>query len=247
MRKITVLLVILLVFAFTAVSAEDRVNLIDENTYIQPDSHAYFEDGILGFTEINAEYLVNFSAPNLTSKYVWEGDIKITDIDTDIGYSGIRFCIGHDESSGNYINLILTRTIGVTANQRGANPVDDLIPLTKDTFPRDLEAGMEFHFEIIREDAHVVLKIDGNTVIDTTLADEHNLFTEDYDLNLGFTACMTTFEVSNLAVYNVSAEPEPSTEPTTNPPTGDSTLSFVFVAFVLLLALIVLKKKSVEG
>lgn len=235
MKKISYMLIILLVLSLAAVAAEERVNLINDQTYVQQDSLASFEDGVLVMSDehLQGEHLVNFNVPNLTNQYVWEGDITIKDIDTTKGYSGIRFCIGYDDETGNYLNLLLTRNMGVSANQRGATPVDDLIPLDRDSFPRDLEAGMTFNFEIIRDDAHVIMKIDGETVIDVVFPEEHNLFTIGDDLNLGFVSCYTTFEVKNLAVYDENVEitpvptptdtPEPTEEPTDSTPEPTST------------------------
>ncbi|HOA32602.1 MAG TPA: hypothetical protein PKM70_11850, partial [Clostridia bacterium] len=160
MKKVFLILAFCLIFTLSFASAEEGlVNLINDHTYVQQNNLAYFEDGVLILEDINltGEYLINFSVPRLTNQYIWEGDITIKEIDPEKGYSGVRFCIGYDDATGNYINLILTKSMGVSANQRGTTPVDDLIPVSKETFDRDLEEGMTFHFEIIRDGAHVIM------------------------------------------------------------------------------------------
>lgn len=219
MKRTIIVFLFLMIFSFNFFCASERVNLINEHTYIQQEHNAAFEDGVLALTEIEGEYVVNFNVERLTNSYTWEGDIKITDINTTIGYSGIRFCIGYDEVTGNYINLILTRNMGVSANQRGTNAKEDLIPLDRTSFNKDLEAGMNFHFEIVRDGAHVIMKIDDETIMDHTFDEDFNLFSEGDDFNLGFVACMATFEVHNLAVYdeNVEITPVPTATPKSTP------------------------------
>lgn len=220
MKKVLLILAFCLIFALSFASAEDaRVNLINKDTYVQQSQLAYFEDGVLILEDVNlsGEYLINFSVPRLTNQYVWEGDITIKEIAPDKAYSGVRFCIGYDEATGNYLNLIITKSIGISANQRGTTPVDDIIPLSKETFDRNLEEDMTFHFEIIRDGAHVIMKVDGETVIDKVFDEQYNLFTEGSELNLGFVSCYCVFEVSNLAVYDENVEITPEPTPTDTP------------------------------
>lgn len=220
MKKVLLILAFCLIFALSFASAEDaRVNLINKDTYVQQSQRAYFEDGVLILEDVNlsGEYLINFSVPRLTNQYVWEGDITIKEIDPDKAYSGVRFCIGYDEATGNYLNLIITKSIGISANLRGTNPVDDIIPVSKETFDRNLEEDMTFHFEIIRDGAHVIMKVDGETVIDKVFDEQYNLFTEGSELNLGFVSCYCVFEVSNLAVYDENVEITPEPTPTDTP------------------------------
>jgi hypothetical protein len=227
MKKVFLILAFCLIFTLSFASAEEGlVNLINDHTYVQQNNLAYFEDGVLILEDINltGEYLINFSVPRLTNQYIWEGDITIKEIDPEKGYSGVRFCIGYDDATGNYINLILTKSMGVSANQRGTTPVDDLIPVSKETFDRDLEEGMTFHFEIIRDGAHVIMKVDGETVIDKVFDEQYNLFTEGDELNLGFVSCYCVFEVKNLAVYDENVEITPEPTPTDTPaPTEEPT------------------------
>lgn len=220
MKKVLLILAFCLIFALSFASAEDaRVNLINKDTYVQQSQLAYFEDGVLILEDVNlsGEYLINFSVPRLTNQYVWEGDITIKEIAPDKAYSGVRFCIGYDEATGNYLNLIITKSIGISANQRGTTPVDDIIPVSKETFDRNLEEDMTFHFEIIRDGAHVIMKVDGETVIDKVFDEQYNLFTEGSELNLGFVSCYCVFEVSNLAVYDENVEITPEPTPTDTP------------------------------
>lgn len=218
MKKFSIVIAILFVLIFTCVSAAERVNLINESTYIQQEEDASYENGVLSILNVDKEYLVNFSVPGLTDTYTWEGDVKITEINDEVGYSGVRFCIGYDEDTGNYVNLLLTRTMGISANQRGSSPADDLHPLTP--INMTLKKNMTFHFEIIRDGAHLIMKIDGNKVMDYTFPDEYNVFTEGSELNLGFNPCMCTFEVTNLAVYDEDAvvpTPTPTPQETVKP------------------------------
>lgn len=207
---------LIIVFGLFIASADERVNLINDDTFIQQTYSADYEDGILDLYDSTSEYIVNFSVPNLTNDYIWKGTIKINEIDTSVGFSGVRFCLGYDEDTGNYVNLIITRTIGLSANQRGASPVDDIFPLDRASFPRDLVDGMIFTFEIARNGQHVVLKIDDEVAKDFELPEEYNLFSDDDEFNLGFIACRCAYEVSDLEVWAFYEPPEetPTPKPT---------------------------------
>jgi len=178
------------------------VNLINGDTIIQQETTAVFENGLFSMSSKQGEYLASFTVPDLTNTYTWSGDVTVTDIDDTVPYSGVRFCIGYDAASSNYINLIITRNIGVSADQRGAIPISEVYPLSKVTYSDALSNGKKFHFEIIRDAAHVIMKIDTKVVMDFTLGQDFNLFTDGDDLNLGFYSCMCAFDVENLAVYD---------------------------------------------
>ncbi len=216
-----IFLLTMLLFSITIASANGPVNLINDNTTIQQDTNATFEDGVFAMTSIQDEYLASFNVPGLTNSYTWSGDVTVVDIDESVEYSGVRFCIGYDTDSGNYINLLITRTMGVSADQRGTTPVPDVYPVSNATFNKTLTDEMTFHFEIVRDNDHVILKVDNATVIDYKLPEEYNLFTEGDDLNLGFYTCKCSYEVRNLAVYDEDVEitpvPSPSPEPTPSP------------------------------
>lgn len=202
MKKSFLILLIIMLFTMTLyVFGENKVNLINENTDILQMVDAEFSDGVLIMSNPNAPYLASLKVPGLTNNYVWSGDIKILEYGDDRKPNGVRLCVGYDADTGDFLNLIITRSIGIAAERRGPRPMSDVYKLTSEHFDRTLDPGAEFHFEVIKEGTHVILKIDDAVVMDYVFDDEFNYFTEGDDYNIGFYAEKCSFEVRNLAVY----------------------------------------------
>lgn len=192
-----------MVFPAVPLTAEEKVNLINESTTIHsasPHSNASFEDGV--FKELNpvGSHLSLLKIPGLINQYSWSGDVKILEYGNDSGASGVRFCIGYN--GDNYLNLILTRKVGVSAEKLGTGAELDVYRLTKDGFDRELNPGTEFHFEIKKQGNYVRLLVDGEVVMDTAFADRYDFFTPGNDRNIGFNSSNCSFEVRNIKVYN---------------------------------------------
>lgn len=220
MKKSYLLILVLILAMPMSVFAEDRVNLINDQTDIlQTTGNAEFEDGVL--TMVNTgTYLANFKVPGLTDNYVWSGDIKILDI-VDRGPNGVRFCVGTDTDTGDYLNLIVTKSIGIAAERKGPSPLSDVYKLTKEHYSEVIDNGSEFHFEITRNGSHIILKIGDIVAMDYVFPDEFSFFTTGDDYNLGFYSENCSYEVKNLAVYcedvQITPEPTASPEPTPSP------------------------------
>lgn len=205
---------LILILIFTINVKGERVNLVNENTEILQMTDAEFANGEFIMSNSSKAYLASFSVPGLPNNYVWEGDIEILEFSEGRGPDGVRFCVGYDTDTGNYLNLIVTKNIGIAAERRGASPMNDLYKLTKEHYAKEIDNGSKFHFEITKNGSHVVLKLDDLVVMDYVFPDEHDYFTEGDDFNLGFHAEKCSFVVTNLAVYSdeyvVTPEPSPT-------------------------------------
>jgi hypothetical protein len=218
MKKIFLVLLATLIFAmsFSVHGEEERVNLINEHTETLEMIDAEFDDGVFRITNPNKTVLALFGIPGLTNNYTWSGDVKIIEYGDDRTPNGVRLCVGYDVDTGAYLNLIITRSIGIAAEVRGGGTyIPDVYKLTKEHFDRILDPGAEFHFEVIKNGTHVILKIDGDVVMDYVFPEEYDYFTEDDDYQIGFHAEKCAIEVRNLAVYceDVEITPEPTETP----------------------------------
>lgn len=227
-----VVLLITYIFLFgvltNAAEDKERVNLVDENTYLLPQSDVSFIDGVLRFENPNREYLAILAIPGLSNDFTWSGDVKIIQFGSDKHSNGVRFCIGHDTSVGDYINILVSQIGGIAAERRGKNPMNDVYPYNLENYGKPLKEGQEFHFEIRKNQHHVVFKINDQVVMDYEFPEEHDLFVEGEDLNLGFFASNCMYEVRNIEVYDESEKitPETTTTPDkTQMPTPKHTYS----------------------
>ncbi len=204
----TVILTIVLSLTLPVISSfaiSERVNLINNSTTVVGNDNGKYENGVFTNTASTGEQLLRFTVPGLRNQYTWSGDVKILEYGTDAVSNGVRFCIGYDEATGNYVNLITTKSIGISAEKKGSTYESDIYPLTKDYFSTVLDVNSEFHFEIKKQGEYVMMKIDDKVVMNTSFPESYDFFTPGYDLNLGFFGAQCSFEVRNLEVYN---EPE---------------------------------------
>ena len=191
MKKIFLVLLATLIFAmsFSVHGEEERVNLINEHTETLEMIDAEFDDGVFRITNPNKPVLALLGIPGLTNNYTWSGDVKIIEYGDDRTPNGVRLCVGYDVDTGAYLNLIITRSIGIAAEVRGGGTyIPDVYKLTKEHFDRILDPGAEFHFEVIKNGTHVILKIDGDVVMDYVFPEEYDYFTEGDDYQIGFHA-----------------------------------------------------------
>ena len=188
-------------YSHTANRRTRKKNLVTDSTTLIGSENGTFEDGVFS-TPTQGEHMTFLNIPNLINQYSWSGDVKILEYGTDSPANGVRFCIGHDKDKNAYLNLILTRSVGISAEKRGAVYESDVYPLSKETFDRTLEPGDEFHFEIRKQGNYVMMLVDGEVVMDTAFPSRYDFFTPGNEANIGFYSANCSFEVRNIEVYN---------------------------------------------
>lgn len=201
-KILVISLILCLVIPTLPTGAQEKKNLVTDSTTLIGSENGTFEDGVFKHTNPSGEHMTFLNIPNLINQYSWSGDVKILEYGTDSPANGVRFCIGHDKDKNAYLNLILTRSVGISAEKRGAVYESDVYPLSKESFDRALEPGDEFHFEIRKQGNYVMMLVDGEVVMDTAFPSRYDFFTPGNEANIGFYSANCSFEVRNIEVYN---------------------------------------------
>lgn len=186
-----------------------------------------------------------FYIPNVSKGFVWSGDLKINQFyaeDKDgLGFIyGPFFKVGaaYDEATGKevYVHLLLTRNYGIAVEQSGVEKIQDIYSFKGETEATSkfgpMSNGTKFHFEIIRDDNKLSMKINDVQILDMDLTNcdkpgDFDHFTEGYEFNLGMMGHYCSFTIENMTVVNlyepeVTPTPEPTEEVKETPKPADN-------------------------
>ena len=113
----------------------------------------------------------------------------------------------------NYNTISMYRKVGMQVVNHSTVGIGAIIPYS-DGFV--FEPGREFSFEIIKEGHRLIFKLDGKLIIDHTLAEKEDFFTEDAYDNIGFISINTEYTIRNFKV-EIDAATAPTPKPTEVP------------------------------
>lgn len=205
MKKFSLLLIVILVFAVNYTYASEKNLFVDSEESIFGLSASY-EDSIItnGLVETSLVYI---SIPHLTKDYTFKGHVKIVELGSS-PWNGIRFVIGSN-SIGQDSKIVVTKEWD-TRVEFIMNNMDDLMGSSI-----VLVNGTEFDFEVTRSGQNFVFQMDDTIVLDSEISLDFDAFEEGYEYNLGFESSDCHYEITNIEVYcedaeNVTPTPQPT-------------------------------------
>lgn len=203
------------------------VNILDWD-YVEMQygsGNSYVDEGIIYMDLLeNTPYQYRLMLDGLEPKFRMTGKIYIEDvIDTGLddisGWNGIRIICGSEDFL-NYNTVTMYRQHGVQVVNNSAVGYGPIVP-----YPEGLSfvPEREYTFELIKDEYHIIFKLNDTLMIDHTLTESQYYYNEDIYDNIGFIAINTALEVRDLKIEvekNVlEATPVPTTQAPTTAPT----------------------------